>query len=158
VARALVGFEQYTVIDAQENPVGVLTVAVVRTRPEAPCPGCEVFSARVKLYRSSKMVDAPAQSRPCRLTVTKRAFRCDTPGSVRRSFTKATDAVPARRGSTNGRVEGINRVIKHIKRLGYTFTNTDNHRLRILYLASPRSQAAFEPSESAGQEQPTRDL
>lgn len=38
---------------------------------------------------------------------------------------------------TNGRVEGINRLIKHIKRLGYGFTNTDNYRLRILYRCRP---------------------
>jgi transposase len=39
--------------------------------------------------------------------------------------------------ATNGRVEGVNRVIKHIKRIGYGFTNTDNYRLRILYRCRP---------------------
>jgi transposase len=96
VARALVGLEEYTVLDAQESPDGVLTVSVIRSRPEAPCPGCGVFSARVKSYRTSTVTDAPAQGRPCRLTVTKRALRCDTPGCVRRSFTESTDALPAR--------------------------------------------------------------
>jgi transposase len=42
------------------------------------------------------VIDAPAQGRPCRLVVTKRALRCDTPACSRRSFTEATDALPAR--------------------------------------------------------------
>jgi transposase len=40
-------------------------------------------------------------------------------------------------GATNGRTEGTNRVIKHIKRLGYGFTNTHNYRLRLLYRCRP---------------------
>jgi transposase len=35
--------------------------------------------------------------------------------------------------ATNGRTEGINRVIKHVKRLGYGYRNTDHYRLKILY-------------------------
>jgi ADP-ribose pyrophosphatase YjhB (NUDIX family) len=34
--------------------------------------------------------------------------------------------------ATNGRTEGINRIIIQIKRLGFGFTNTTNYRLRIL--------------------------
>jgi hypothetical protein len=41
--------------------------------------------------------------------------------------------------ATNGRTEGTNRVIKHIKRLGFGFTNTHNYRLRILYRGTVRS-------------------
>lgn len=39
--------------------------------------------------------------------------------------------------ATNGRVEGRNRIIKHVKRLGFGFTNTDNYTLRIRYRCLP---------------------
>ncbi|MDY7100372.1 MAG: transposase, partial [Actinomycetota bacterium] len=39
--------------------------------------------------------------------------------------------------ATNGRTEGRNRIMKHVKRLGFGFTNTDNYRLRILYRCRP---------------------
>jgi transposase len=35
--------------------------------------------------------------------------------------------------ATNGRTEGVNRLIKHVKRTGFGYRNTDNYRLRILY-------------------------
>jgi transposase len=35
--------------------------------------------------------------------------------------------------ATNGRTEGVNRLIKHVKRFGFGYRNTDNYRLRVLY-------------------------
>ena len=34
---------------------------------------------------------------------------------------------------TNGPTEGVNRIIKAVKRQGFAYTNTDNYRLRVLY-------------------------
>ena len=34
---------------------------------------------------------------------------------------------------TNGPTEGINRIIKAVKRQGFGYTNADNYRLRVLY-------------------------
>lgn len=39
--------------------------------------------------------------------------------------------------ATNGVTEGLNRVIKHVKRLGFGYRNTDNYRLKILYRCQP---------------------
>ena len=36
-------------------------------------------------------------------------------------------------GLTNGPTEGINRIIKAVKRQGFGYTNTDNYRIRVLY-------------------------
>jgi hypothetical protein len=43
--------------------------------------------------------------------------------------------------ATNGRTEGTNRILKHIKRLGFGYTNTENYRLRILYRCRPLPSA-----------------
>ncbi len=95
VLRSVTGLEEYTVIAAGEAG-GWLVIDVERTRREAPCPACGTFSDRVKSRRRSMVIDAPAHGRRCRLAVTKRAFRCVTPGCERRSFTEATDQVPTR--------------------------------------------------------------
>ena len=34
---------------------------------------------------------------------------------------------------TNGPTEGINRIIRAVKRQGFGYTNADNYRLRVLY-------------------------
>ncbi|MCB1030660.1 MAG: ISL3 family transposase [Acidimicrobiales bacterium] len=39
--------------------------------------------------------------------------------------------------ATNGVTEGLNRIIKHVKRLGFGYQNTDNYRLKILYRCQP---------------------
>lgn len=39
--------------------------------------------------------------------------------------------------ATNGTTEGLNRIIKHVKRLGYGYRNTHNYRLKILYRCRP---------------------
>ncbi len=39
--------------------------------------------------------------------------------------------------ATNGLTEGLNRIIKHVKRLGFGYRNTDNYRLKILYRCRP---------------------
>lgn len=39
--------------------------------------------------------------------------------------------------ATNGVTEGLNRIIKQVKRVGFGFRNTDNYRLRILYRCRP---------------------
>jgi transposase len=96
VLGALTGLEDYEVADAYEDMDGGLVIEVVARRPEAPCPGCGVFSARVKSYRPAMVTDAPAQGRPCRLCVVRRAFRCESPGCDRRSFTEATEEIPRR--------------------------------------------------------------
>ena len=36
-------------------------------------------------------------------------------------------------GLTNGPTEGINRIIKAVKRQGFGYTNADNYRIRVLY-------------------------
>lgn len=95
LARVLTGLGEYTILDASEDADG-LVVEVIATRPEAPCPGCGTFSARVKSYRPITVVDAAAHGRRCRLRVRRRAFRCETPGCVRRTFTEVTDEVPCR--------------------------------------------------------------
>lgn len=96
VTRALTGLADYVVVAATDDPVEGLVIDVVARRCEAPCPGCGVFSARVKSVRAAMVTDAPAQGRRCRLRVARRAFRCDTPGCERASFTEASDEVPRR--------------------------------------------------------------
>ena len=94
LAGVIVGLEEYTVLDAVDD--GALTVEVTPVRGEAPCPGCGVFSARVKSRRRSTLTDCAAFGRPARLAVIKRAFRCDTEWCSRLSFTPCTAQVPAR--------------------------------------------------------------
>ena len=36
-------------------------------------------------------------------------------------------------GLTNGPTEGVNRIIKAVKRQGFGYTNADNYRIRVLY-------------------------
>ena len=95
LARTLVGLDDYDVLDADDGPDG-LVVRVLRRRATGPCPGCGTFSTAVKSYRTSMVVDAPAQGRRCRLEVLKRAFRCTEDWCERRSFTETTREVPAR--------------------------------------------------------------
>src|SRR5215211_7940729 len=93
-ASVIVGLDEYAVLEALDD--GELVVEVTPARGEAPCPGCGVFSARVKSRRASTVRDCPAFGRPARLRVIKRAFRCDTEWCGRSSFTPATVQVPAR--------------------------------------------------------------
>jgi len=92
---ALVGLGEYTVTAAVEMAEGGLVVEVIATRAEAPCPACGTFSDRVKSYRTCTVRDSPTHGRRCRLLVTKRAFRCVTPGCARKSFTETSGQVPA---------------------------------------------------------------
>lgn len=96
VARALCGLNDYRVLAAVDDPVEGLVIDVIARRCDAACPGCGVFSTRVKSIRAAMVADAPAQGRRCRLRVARRAFRCDTPSCERRSFTEASDEVPRR--------------------------------------------------------------
>ncbi len=48
--------------------------------------------------------------------------------------------------ATNGRTEGVNRIIKHVKRTGFGHRNTENYRLKILYRCT-RLPSAPEPAE-----------
>jgi transposase len=96
VMRALTGLADYQVTGAREDPAEGLVIDVIARRPDAACPSCGVFSARVKSYRLTTVTDAPAQGRRCRLRVTRRAFRCDTALCERRSFTETTTEVPRR--------------------------------------------------------------
>ena len=96
VTRALTGLDDYTVIAAHDDPVEGLVIDVASRRRETPCPACGVFSARVKSVRVLVVTDALAHGRRCRLRVARRAFRCDTPGCERQSFTEASDEVPRR--------------------------------------------------------------
>ena len=92
---ALTGLSEYTVKAASEIDGG-LVVEVMATRTEAPCPACGTFSDRVKSYRTCTVTDSPSHGRRSRLLVTKRAFRCVTPGCERKSFTETTGQVPCR--------------------------------------------------------------
>ena len=71
----IVGLEEYAVLDAVDD--GALTVEVTPARGEAPCPGCGVFSSRVKSRRFSAVRDCPAFGRPARLRVIKPPPRRD---------------------------------------------------------------------------------
>jgi len=95
VTRVLVGLGEYRVLGACEDDDGVLVVTVEVPRAEAPCPGCGVFSGRVKQRRCQEIRDGLCFGRPTRLVWHKRRFRCDTPG-CRSSFTESTTQVPAR--------------------------------------------------------------
>jgi transposase len=93
--RALVGLDEYEIVDAVENgDDGELVVTVRVARPEAPCPRCGVFSGRVKQYRRQRVRDGLSFDRPTVLTWLKRRFRCDTPGCG--TFTESTAEVPPR--------------------------------------------------------------
>ena len=52
----------------------------------------------------------------------------------------------------NARIEGFNRIIKQVKRVGCGFTNMDNYRRRIMAhiaVTRPRLQAAFKAARSS---------
>jgi len=51
--------------------------------------------------------------------------------------------------ATNGRTEGVNRLIKHVKRIGFGFTNTGNYKLRILYRCRPLPSSGPAPAYTA---------
>src|SRR5215207_2870486 len=92
--RALVGLGGFEVIDAVERD-GELVVSVRSARSEAPCPGCGVFSRRLKQNRCQRLRDGLSFERPTTLVWHKRRFRCDTPG-CQATFTESTDEVPRR--------------------------------------------------------------
>jgi transposase len=71
----LVGLDEFEVIDAVEDDVGELVVTVRVPRPEAPCPGCGVFTGRVKQYRRQRVRDGLCFERPTVLVWIKRRFR-----------------------------------------------------------------------------------
>ena len=48
--------------------------------------------------------------------------------------------------ATNGRTEGVNRIIKHVKRTGFGYRNLTNYRLKILYRCT-RLPSDPEPAE-----------
>jgi transposase len=54
--------------------------------------------------------------------------------------------------ATNGRTEGVNRIIKHVKRTGFGYRNLANHRLKILYRCTrlPSTTEAAERPPAAG--------
>ena len=99
VTRALVGLDEFEVAGAAETAAGVLEVSVRVARPDAACVRCGTFSSRVKEYRTCRVRDGLSYERPTTLMVTKRRFRCDTPGCVA-SFTEATAQVVPRRRVT----------------------------------------------------------
>lgn len=94
VARVVVGLDEYVVLDAVEVD-DTLEVHVAVARPEAPCPRCGVFSARVKEYVTQRVRDGLSFCRPTTLVWRKRRMRCDTPG-CRPTFTEQTTQVPRR--------------------------------------------------------------
>ena len=96
--RALAGLDEFEVTGAVETAVG-LEVSVRVARPDAACVRCGTFSSRVKEYRTCRVRDGLSYERPTTLVVTKRRFRCDTPGCVR-TFTESTGEVAPRRRVT----------------------------------------------------------
>lgn len=94
VTRVLVGLDEYEVLDAVETDDGELVVTVQVARPDAPCPRCGVFSARVKQRRCQWVRDGLSFGRLTILCWLKRRFRCATPGCG--TFTESTAEVPPR--------------------------------------------------------------
>ena len=47
---------------------------------------------------------------------------------------------------TNGPTEGVNRIIKAVKRQGFAYTNTDNYRLRVLHRCTRHTEPARQPN------------
>ena len=47
---------------------------------------------------------------------------------------------------TNGPTEGVNRIIKAVKRQGFGYTNADNYRLRVLYRCARHTEPARQPN------------
>ena len=92
--RVLAGLDEFEVTGAVETAAGVLEVSVRVARPDAACVRCGTFSCRVKEYRTCRVRDGLSYERPTTLVVTKRRFRCDTPGCVG-SFTESTGEVGA---------------------------------------------------------------
>lgn len=105
-ACVLFGRDEFDVVDAVETDDGVMQVEVRIARPEAPCLDCGTFTSRVNQYRTQRVKDGLSFERPTVLVWRKRRFRCDTPG-CRKSFTKSTDQVPARKRLTKRLREAI---------------------------------------------------
>jgi transposase len=110
VTRVLVGLDEYVVLDASERD-GELVVTVAVPRPEAACPGCGVFSGRVKEYVTQRVRDGLSFARLTNLVWVKRRFRCDTPG-CRSSFTESTAQVPSRARLTTRLREAMGRAVR----------------------------------------------
>jgi transposase len=109
VTRVLVGLDEFEVLDAvEESAELVVTVAVAR--PEAPCPRCGVFSARVKQYTRQRVRDGVSFARLTVLVWVKRRFRCDTAGCG--SFTESTVQVPRRARLTQRLREAVGRAVR----------------------------------------------
>ena len=101
--RVLAGLDEFEVTGAVETAAGVLEVSVRVARPDAACVRCGTFSCRVKEYRTCRVRDRLSYERPTTLVVTKRRFRCDTPGSDHwnwPTFTESTGEVGPRRRVT----------------------------------------------------------
>jgi transposase len=108
--RVLVGLDEYVVLDAVERD-DELVVMVAVARPEAACPRCGVFSARVKQYVVQRVRDGVSFARLTTLVWIKRRFRCDTPG-CRVSFSESTAQVPPRARLTTRLGEAIGRAVR----------------------------------------------
>ena len=60
------------------------------------CPACGVRATRSKGWATTRPRDLPVGGRATRLVWHKRRWHCDEPRCVRRSFTEAVPAIPAR--------------------------------------------------------------
>jgi len=90
---ALPGFR---VLNVTQGPDGGRLVLVESLAKEGGCPSCGVMSSRIKDRPICRLKDLPHGGVPRNLWVCKRRFVCNEKRCERRTFTEASDQVPAR--------------------------------------------------------------
>ena len=68
LTRVLTGLSEYTIIAADEDAAGCLSVRIIATATSAPCPSCGEFSTAVKAVREQQVRDVAHAGRRVMLT------------------------------------------------------------------------------------------
>ena len=106
-ASVVFNLSGYTVHDAVDRPLGGRRVVVAADATEEACPGCGVFSSRVHQRVRQSVKDIPVGGTCLEVIVVKPRFVCAETACPRRTFTQATEQLPARARCTTRLKEAV---------------------------------------------------
>lgn len=92
----LFGLDEFVVIDVTRVGDQFVQVVIEMIAAEAACPGCGVFSHRIKDRPRVRIRDLPASGQAVALWWRKRRLVCAEPACVRATFTQASTAIGPR--------------------------------------------------------------
>jgi transposase len=95
-ASILFNLPGYRVLSVHRQDEGHRQVLVETEESEGACPACGVLTSRVQARPMQQVKDLPCGGGPVTLLVRKRRYVCAEELCPRRTFTEATDQLPAR--------------------------------------------------------------